>query len=555
MKTKKLKIPVIRLLRTVTQIIFFILLPALYISAFSGIKQIYLSIYNSNFSVSAMLPQVIEAITIIPVTILAGRFFCGWMCAFGAMGDFIYMISQKLFKTKFKINEKVDRILKYVKYIVLLFLITAVWSIGIDTFSTASPWDAFGMLLTVGKAPDFAYVISNLLPALIVLVFIIAASFFVERFFCRYLCPLGAVFAIVSKLRIAKISKPKEKCGNCRICTRSCPMGIALYKKDESKSGECISCFECVSACPRKNVSLTISENDVRPVLASTMAVAVMTGVYYAGSFAVNAVDINITSIAQSNGSTASNKIYNNGTYEGSGTGFRGETTTVSVTVKNDTISDITLVSTGDDMPFFNRAFPTVVQSIVNNQSTDVDAVSGATYSSDGIMEAVANALDNAKIAQSAAVTTSSQVKTAETTSTTTVSVPATSASKVPSITAPAATSTLSTTPAPVTTATTTSATAVSSSSGYKDGTYEGSGTGFHRGTTTVSVTVTNGQISDVTTVSTRDDMPYYNRAFSSVVDSILSSQSTDVDAVSGATFSSNGIMGAVADALSQAKA
>lgn len=434
MKVGKFKISTIRCLRAVSQILFFIFLPGLYISTLSGIKGIYLSIYNHSFNFATFLPQITEVIAIIPITLFLGRFFCGWMCAFGALSDFIAVVSGKIFKRKFKINEKADRILKYTKYIWLCFLIIAVWSLGTKAFSSANPWDAFGMLLTLGKAPDFSYVVSNLAPALIILILIIFASFFVERFFCRYMCPLGAIFSIVSKPRITSIKKPKDKCGKCRVCTNSCPMGIPLYKKDSFKSGECIHCFECVTACPRKNCKLAVSDADIKPVIAGAVTVAAMTGIYYAGTFAatglsmsksavetaVSAVSSGTTSQQTASSSAANNTTnttesssttessaaassstttsakYKDGTYEGSGTGFRGQTTTVSVTVKSGRISDISPVSTGDDGQFFDRAFPTVTQSIISSQSTEVDVVSGATFSSSGIMDAVANALSKA---------------------------------------------------------------------------------------------------------------------------------------------------------------
>ncbi|MFA6309339.1 MAG: 4Fe-4S binding protein, partial [Clostridia bacterium] len=134
MKKRKIKISIIRIFRMIAQIVFFILLPALFVSTFSGIKQIYLSLINHSFSISGLYPQVIEALAIIPVTILIGRFFCSWMCAFGAMGDFIYLLSQKIFRKKIKISEKMDRILKFTKYGVLLFLIIAVWGLGLKLF-------------------------------------------------------------------------------------------------------------------------------------------------------------------------------------------------------------------------------------------------------------------------------------------------------------------------------------------------------------------------------------------------------------------------------------
>lgn len=295
-----------------------------------------------------------------------------------------------------------------------LFLIAVIWTFNITVFSKASPWDVFGMLATVGKTPDFSYAVTNLTIGFIFFIIIIAASALVERFFCRYLCPLGAIFAVASKVKIAKILKPRSKCGNCRICTNSCAMGIPLYKADSINSGECINCLKCVTACPRKNVSLSVAGEDVRPLVAGALTVAAMTSMYYTGTFAANASGASMPSTTVSSAqdtsgtdtpaSTASsaqttvNKLYKDGTYEGSGTGFRGGTTTVSVTIKNDKITDISVVSYGDDAPFFNRAYPTISQEIISNQTAEVDAVSGATFSSMGIMQAVADALSKASI-------------------------------------------------------------------------------------------------------------------------------------------------------------
>lgn len=455
MKNKKFKIKPVRLLRAVSQILFFIFLPALYIGAFTGIKQIYLSILQHNMNWSALMPQIVEAIAVIPITILAGRFFCGWMCAFGAMEDFIAFLSRKIIKKKFMISENADRILKYLKYIWLCFLAFFVWSFGLKLFGSANPWDAFGMLLTPGQLPDLPYVATTLTPALIILVAIIAASFFVERFFCRYLCPLGAVFAILSKLRFTRIKKPRDGCGKCRICTAACPMGISLYRGDFVKSGECIQCYNCVSACPRKNVSTVIVNANIQPVVAGAVAAAAITGIYCAGSFEASALTANLAvvsssapsdtssavsseaAVSSSAGQSAASKAaagsvqttqttqstkttqaqstqtaqtataassapaaaaqkYKDGTYQGSGTGFRQGTTTLSVTIQNGKITNIEQASTQDTPRFFENAFPVVSQEIVSSQSTEVDAVSGATYSSNGIMQAVADALSKA---------------------------------------------------------------------------------------------------------------------------------------------------------------
>ena len=116
MKIIKNKFSPLRIFRLIIQILLFILLPALFIETFSGIKLIFLSIIHEDFSFITLLPLILTTIIIIPVTALSGRFFCGWMCAFGTLGDFIHIISLKILKKKIKINKKADTALKFMKY-------------------------------------------------------------------------------------------------------------------------------------------------------------------------------------------------------------------------------------------------------------------------------------------------------------------------------------------------------------------------------------------------------------------------------------------------------
>lgn len=553
---KKSKISILQISRLIIQVLFFIILPSLYIDTFAGVKQLYIAMINKSFSVTTLLPQLLSAIIIIPFTLIMGRFFCGWMCAYGAFGDFIYGISKKVFKVKFKMDESIDKVLKYLKYVVLAFSVFAIWTLNTNVFSTFSPWDAFGMLVTIGKLPDLSYVIANLTFGFSLFLLISIASAFIERFFCRYLCPLGAIFAVSSKLKIARIHKDRTNCGKCRICTNNCAMGIPLYKADVVNSGECIDCMKCVTACPRRNVTVKVSEKDVRPLVTSAAVVTAMTGLYYAGNIGMNTLGIENVQVTSSQSTqTNSESLYKDGTYEGSGTGFRGATTTVSVTVKNGKISNISAISYRDDRPYFSRAFSKVSEEIIDNQSTDVNAVSGATFSSRGIMAAVEDALSSANIISSSSETSTNKTTNEQTQSTNNEA--NNSEQNVPSnqtqpsnneVNAPSNNSQTTVSQAP-----STSNSTGSTNFQYKDGTYEGSGRGF-KGTTTVSVVVKNGKITEVSTISSRDDRRFYERAYSVISDEIISSQSTEVNAVSGATFSSNGIMQAVADALSNAK-
>ena len=203
------------------------------------------------------------------------------------------------------------------------------------------------------------------------------------------------------------------------------------------------------------------------------------------------------------------------GVYQGSGTGYRGNIT-VAVTIKDKQITSIEILSASDDEPFFGRA-KGLIDQIIKKQSTKVDTVSGATYSSKGIISAVKNALTGEK---DSGTTGSSQEGTS------------TSQSK--------------STPEAVG--------SVQEPSAYKDGTYYGTGTGF-AGNLKVEVVITGGKISNIQIVETNDGSEYIQKA-SGVINQILGAQSTNgIDTVSGATFSSNGIIKAVRNALSQAAA
>lgn len=201
------------------------------------------------------------------------------------------------------------------------------------------------------------------------------------------------------------------------------------------------------------------------------------------------------------------------GVYKGSATGFSGPVT-VAVTIMDKKITSIDILSSTDDEAFFNRA-KGVIDRIIASQSFDVDVVSGATYSSNGIIGAVKNALTGEK--DNGVTGKAKQESTSESESDSSLAEIA----------------------------------AVQDASAYKDGTYYGTGKGF-AGTMKVKVDISGGKIASISIVSTKDGDSYVKSA-SSLLDTIVEKQSTNVDTVSGATFSSRGIIAAVRSALSQA--
>ncbi|AJA47421.1 FMN-binding domain-containing protein [Clostridium pasteurianum DSM 525 = ATCC 6013] len=535
------RIPKIQIFRVFIQIIFLFLLPGLFALTFSQLGQIYSMIINGKFNFVEIFPNLAGFLTIFILTLILSRFFCGWICAFGAFNDFIYIIVNKVFKTNFKINKNIDNILKYLKYAVLLFIIIFIWTIGSKSFDTFSPWNAFAQI------SDLPQVILNYPVGLIILILIALGAVFIERFFCRYLCPLGAIFSIISKLSIFKINKPSDKCGKCRACTNNCSMGIELYKLQKVRGGECINCLRCIEKCPRNNTKTTICDENINPALASSIAIVAFTGLYSANNVAGKVVSRNLPVSVSSNTSSSMPKVkYTDGTYSGTGTGFRGGSTEISVTVKSGKIANIETVSNGDTPDYYERAYSTIQSEIISAQSTEVDVVSGATYSSNGIISAVKNALNNAT------ADNSSQSNTASS-SDNNSSLDNTASSENSTITNNDKSTNISSTTGTASTDSNTENTTTAESK-YRDGTYTGTGTGFRGGTTEISVIVKNGKITDIKTVSDEDTPDYYEGAYNSIQNEIISSQSAQVDVVSGATYSSNGIISAVEDALSKAK-
>lgn len=199
------------------------------------------------------------------------------------------------------------------------------------------------------------------------------------------------------------------------------------------------------------------------------------------------------------------------GVYKGTGTGYAGEIT-VAVQMKDRKIVSIDILSSSDDAAFFKRA-KAVIDKIIEGQTLDVDTVSGATYSSRGIISAVKNALTGEKDNGTTGKSQSGGGAVAG------------SSSSVEEVEDPAA---------------------------YKDGTYYGTGTGFG-GTLKVKVEIAGGRIASIQIIENQDGSEYISKA-SSLINAIISSQSTNVDTVSGATYSSRGLLGAIRNALKQAE-
>lgn len=162
-------------------------------------------------------------------------------------------------------------------------------------------------------------------------------------------------------------------------------MGLDVPGKDAVVSGECIQCMQCLTACPKESLSANPAG-----AIAGTAAAAAIGGTVLVGNLV--SVPANETVSEQQVTEKKEKGNYKDGVYTGEGQGFRG-TTQVQVTVEDGNIVDITVLSFEDDGEFFRKAQSAVINAILAEQTPDVSAVSGATFSSNSIMDAVADAL------------------------------------------------------------------------------------------------------------------------------------------------------------------
>lgn len=484
-------------IKVVIQILSFALIPGLFEGEFAAVGNIVSCIYKGNISWESVKYSVWMLLATVPATVLVGRFFCGFFCSFGAVQDLLWLGSHRLralFPGKRNLK-KADRIFRFAKYAVLFYFIIFIWS-GVTAVKTAGPWQVFGQYVSFGHWPGLKLLLS-VGGVLLLLIFI--GSLFVQRFFCRYFCPMGAIYSLISQTSFLKIDKPRKECGKCHLCTSKCTMGMDLTKKDRIAGGECISCQKCVSWCPKGNVHFR-SRYGVLIGVGVTCATIMVSQLLIAGNLAKEKTADSVKKTAEND----AGGNFQNGIYTGTGEGYRGKVT-VTVKVADGKITELVLDDYADDKSYMERAKNRIFQEMISRQNTDVDTVSGATYSSNGLIEAVNKALGNEEGEGKKPEQEESEDKQSFI-----------EAGRFQNLT---------------------------------DGIYTGSADAF-RGDVEVQVTVEKQKVTDISILSYCDTEEYFFRAAPAVIEQMKAEQSLNVDAVSGATYSSNGVIHAVANAL-----
>lgn len=170
------------------------------------------------------------AIFIAPFII--GAIACGWFCLAGLVQDIVF-----LRRFKIEVPNTAHKWLRVVRYVFAALFIAGL--LALPAAVRLGMVD-IAKLKFAGNLAAWLAVVS------------IAASVFINRFFCRYFCPLGALAGIKSLVRPVTINRDAARCVNCKMCDKACPMKIAMSKVKSSCSPNCVDCFRCIESCPKK---------------------------------------------------------------------------------------------------------------------------------------------------------------------------------------------------------------------------------------------------------------------------------------------------------------
>ncbi|HEX3028709.1 MAG TPA: 4Fe-4S binding protein [Clostridia bacterium] len=230
---------------------------------YGGLESLYQLFTTGSFVSKIFAGTLVLFLITIILAIIFRRSFCGLICPFGAIQEFFAKLGQKLFKRKFIVSSKVDRPLRYLKYVILIITIFYAWRTAGLWMSPYDPWSAYAHL-----PEGLSSVWAESAIGLVILVVTIAGSMLYDRFFCKYLCPMGAIYGFIGKISPFKIKRNENVCISCGKCNKVCPMNINVQNVKEVKSAECINCQTCVLNCPKAGVlENSLAGKPLKPII------------------------------------------------------------------------------------------------------------------------------------------------------------------------------------------------------------------------------------------------------------------------------------------------
>ncbi len=206
-----------------------------------GVEALYSYVTVGNMTCSLGVSNFYILGALLLLTLLARRAFCGYMCPIGTISEWLQSGARRLGLRPLRVPYRLDRGLALLKYPVLAIILYITWKAGELLFRAFDP--CYALISRHGKdITVWAYIVSGA---------IVLASLVIVLPFCRWLCPLAAVFTPFSRVGLARVKRDGETCEDCGECNRVCPMGIQVNQVKQVTAARCTACLDCVAACPR----------------------------------------------------------------------------------------------------------------------------------------------------------------------------------------------------------------------------------------------------------------------------------------------------------------
>ena len=190
-------------------------------------------------------------LTILLMSMLGKKSFCSWLCPVGTLSEVAHKLGRLLFGRNYSVWRWLDIPLRGIKYLLLLFFVKIILidmpSEALGSFLDAPYW-------AVSDVKMLHFFTRMSVTTMVVLACLTALSLFYKMFWCRYLCPYGALLGLASFASPFKIRRDASGCTSCQRCTAACPAGLAVHSGTAVSSPECTGCLTCVASCPEKNV-------------------------------------------------------------------------------------------------------------------------------------------------------------------------------------------------------------------------------------------------------------------------------------------------------------
>ena len=260
---------------------------------FGGLETLFSLLVGSGLIKKVAASSVALLVAAVVTALIFRRAFCGRICPLGYLQELFGGIGRKLFKRRPEMPKVLDRPARYLKYIVLAAILGLTWNAGELVIRSYDPWVAYNHLTSAELLTENAIGLGVLVVALV-------GSLVYDRFFCKYVCPMGAFLGLISRFSVFKVRRNAETCIDCKACDKACPVNVRVSEVETVASPECIDCGECVSACPVAD-TLAVSapgKKGLSPVTAGVLAVGTF-AVLVAGATVTDNFDWTVASLRE----------------------------------------------------------------------------------------------------------------------------------------------------------------------------------------------------------------------------------------------------------------